>query len=410
MKKLNFLSIPLTLFIFICTSFVACKNYDLKQNSITPDNNSGYLIEASFLGEYSLAEIQASFTKNVDYSSDIANKLKYGVKVYKIIYSTNYVRSGFKIKASGAVLIPNTSETMDMLSYQHETLEVSNYPPSNFLNSAPLYVSPTVFASIGYISVLPDYIGYGSSEIFEHPYEHGESLATASRDMIRATREFIALKDDSNLSDKLFLTGYSEGASATMALHRLLQNKHSDEFTVTATSCGAGAYDKKAFMEFTMDTNKELKYLNFYLWVIDCYNDIYNINLNYNDIYKKPYADVIKNEGVFTDLNSTNPQKVFNKDFVNDIKNGTATKMIAAMKDNSYYDFMPEAPVLLVHGKVDNFVPFYNAQKAYDKMTSKGANIKLIGIEDGDHSNITPQYNNATIGFFEQFKSKNLKK
>lgn len=402
MRKLKFSSIYLILFLGISISFWACQNDNNSNSNPQPSAENDYFIEASLLGNYSLSKVQTLFAMSQDYSPEIANKLKYGVKVYKVTYQTEYL-DGSKITASGAVIIPNTSEAMDIISYQHGTIGDNSEAPSNFLQSIDLYVSPSVFASIGYISVLPDYIGYGSSDSFNHPYEHGASLATASRDMIRAVREFIDQENEVNRTDKLFLTGYSEGASASMALHKLLQENHTDEFTVTATSCVAGAYDKKAFIEFIMDTDEQLTYLNFYMWVLDTYNEIYNINKPYNNFYNEPYASQVQTQGVFANLSSKNPQDVFQENFVNGVKSGTETEMISAMQDNSYYDFEPNAPVLLVHGTEDTFVPYFNTEKAYNEMTNNGVNVTLKKVEGDNHFTIIPDYNIETVNFFEQF-------
>ncbi|CAL2105632.1 conserved exported hypothetical protein [Tenacibaculum sp. 190524A02b] len=404
MKKLRLLRI----YLILATNsiFLACTspsfNPSMKSVESFSSKNLQYLIKANLIGKYSLTKLKPALIKHKDFPSELIDSLKYGLKVYKITYYTEYL-DGRSIVASGAVIIPDTSETLDMISYQHGTIIDNREAPSNFTQSIVSYVSPCIFASIGYITVLPDYIGYGSSSSFPHPYEHGESLATASRDMIRATREFIEKKNKINVSKKLFLSGYSEGASATMALHQLLQEKHPDEFTVTANSSAAGAYDKKAFLEATMSKDKQLNFLNYYIWVLDTYNKIYSINLSYSDIYKAPFNSVIETEGVFANLSSQNPKDIFKESFINNIKNGTETKMINAMKANSYYNFVSNSPIQLVHGTKDNFVPFYNAKNTYDTMIANGVDITLKKIKKGNHSNISQQYNLETITFFKKF-------
>ena len=60
-------------------------------------------------------------------------------------------------------------------------------------------------------------------------------------DMIRASREVcreLGILLNSQLFGRLFA-----GRHATMALHRMIEGQHSDEFTVTASAPAARAYD-----------------------------------------------------------------------------------------------------------------------------------------------------------------------
>jgi pimeloyl-ACP methyl ester carboxylesterase len=81
-----------------------------------------------------------------------------------------------------------------------------------------------VLAGLGYIAVLPDYIGYGDSTAKLHPYLHASTLASATVDMNRAARTFLALPDiNMARNGQFFLTGYSEGGYATLATQRPMQ-------------------------------------------------------------------------------------------------------------------------------------------------------------------------------------------
>ncbi len=86
-----------------------------------------------------------------------------------------------------------------------------------------------LLASIGYIAVLPDYIGYGDSTNELHPYVHAATLASATVDMNRAARKFLAGINRST-NGQFFLTGYSEGGYATLATQRLMQQSLATEF------------------------------------------------------------------------------------------------------------------------------------------------------------------------------------
>ena len=97
------------------------------------------------------------------------------------------------------------------------------------------------YASQGYAVVAADYLGYGDSTEY-HPYIHADSEATAAADALRAAKQ-AARNLGFEFDGKLFLSGYSQGGHATMALHRYLQEELNSEFTVSASAPMAGPYE-----------------------------------------------------------------------------------------------------------------------------------------------------------------------
>ena len=148
--------------------------------------------------------------------------------MYKMVYNT-VDALGQPTIASGAFLAPSNTPCTDfpMLVYHHGTSLRKIDVPSNDVGETLI---GRVFGAGGYFVLMPDYIGMGESPGL-HPYCHGESEATATRDMIRAAREFIA--DSLNMIDngELFLTGYSQGGHAAMASHKYLSLIHISEPT-----------------------------------------------------------------------------------------------------------------------------------------------------------------------------------
>nr|WP_298929570.1 hypothetical protein [uncultured Allomuricauda sp.] len=47
----------------------------------------------------------------------------------------------------------------------------------------------SALASNNYVVIMPDYLGYEASSNYPHPYEHGETLASTSFDMIMAVKK-----------------------------------------------------------------------------------------------------------------------------------------------------------------------------------------------------------------------------
>ncbi|RAP37779.1 hypothetical protein DID80_03430 [Candidatus Marinamargulisbacteria bacterium SCGC AAA071-K20] len=88
-----------------------------------------------------------------------------------------------------------------------------------------------LYASTGYIVIVPDYLGYRVSEI-PHPYLHKSSLTSILIEAIRSTKQLLSILDITT-NNQLFLTGYSEGGYATIAATQEIEKNLSEEISMT---------------------------------------------------------------------------------------------------------------------------------------------------------------------------------
>ncbi len=359
-----------------------------------------HLIEAELITELSQDEIIGMIGELGDMPSGIELLVRYGVSVYRIVYETVYT-DNTPTPASGALVVPKTSSPLPLMSFHHGTITEDGDAPSYF--ESDQYMAAVMYSATGYIISLPDYLGYGSSYHLEHPYEHGRSMATASRDMLRAVKEFDLQRNEFKASDKLFLTGYSQGGYATMALLKLLEEEHAAELSVTAATAGAGAYNKTMFAEYIAGLDEEVEYLNYFLWVLDTYNTVYNINRPYSYYYNEPHATVIAESGVFANI-EMNPKKLFTTQFIDGITTGADTEFTEALADNDNYDWKPSTPLQLYHGTDDDFVFYFNSSTAYEAMTSRGSErVEFVTVNGGNHYTTVSEYLMGTFLFFNSF-------
>ena len=103
---------------------------------------------------------------------------------------------------------------------QHGTILSDNDAPSYFGSGSEAYSFGSVFASQGYIIAAPDYIGYGASKELPHTYEHRNGLATASLDMLRAARDFLADQKALNGINACSLPGTRKVVMLRMSLQK----------------------------------------------------------------------------------------------------------------------------------------------------------------------------------------------
>lgn len=355
------------------------------------------LVSSELVGEYTASQLRARFTGA---SAVFQLFIRYSIKAYRLEYNT-ITADGKTIRASGALIVPDVNTGAPLLSMQHGTITSENDAPSNFQPSSEAYTFGSVFASQGYIIAAPDYIGYGASKDVPHTYEHRQSLATASLDMLRAAREFIAAKTI-NWDKRVFLAGYSEGGYATLSLHKKIEQETGNEFNLVAVSCGAGAYDKSAFMRkiINQKTTGTATVNRLYVWVLQTYDRLHGLNRPMTAYFREPYASQITASGRNATINVSLDQ-TFSDTFKKGINDGTDTEFLKAVADNDVYDWKPRTPLRLYHGDADEIVDFLNSQNAYDAMQKRGAtNVALFRLEGRTHATALTDFILGTYSFF----------
>ncbi|MBK6265472.1 hypothetical protein JKA74_10525 [Marivirga sp. S37H4] len=334
---------------------------------------------------YELVETISKGEINQRFNNDplVSGFINFDVEAYKVTYLTpNY--DGTEVEASGLVLIPQVEGAVKLTSFQHSTLAKSNDPQIDQEHRAPsylssenaeIYLSAVLYASNGYLISSADYIGYGSTSEMFHPYEHAQTAATTCFDMLLATKE-LAESLSVNMTDELFLIGYSQGGNSTMALHKYIEENHAAEFPITRSAMGAGAYHKSAVGDYIFNFQGDLGFsISLYLWVLDSYDRIY-LQKGIPYYLNEPYASEVVDNGYFA-ISSSNPQEVFTDTFIDDI-NDPNSDFRDALADNDIHDWKAIAPIKLYHSLEDKLVPYFNSADAFDNMTDKGSTEILL--------------------------------
>lgn len=383
---------------FIVTS---CGTSTTTDPTPAPDK---YLVSSTLIGDYPVATLRTRADGvtgggNALITTFINSLLKYDIKAYKIIYKTTNT-DGTEIQASGALIIPTTTDAVAMISQQHGTIRTDAQAPSNYGTNSEAYSIASIFGSNGYIIACPDYIGYGVSKNIEHPYEHRESLAQASLDMIRASVEFIN-KEKRNWNKKLMITGYSQGGFATMSLQKKIEENFPTEFNLVASSCGAGAYNKTQFMKDLINTTTHgiPEYNQLYIWVTQTYNRVYKLNRPMNTYFKEPFATDIQANGNNANV-KVSINLAFGDTFRMAVNNGMDTQFLNAVKDNDVFDWGPKTETQLYHGDADLQVFYNNSATAEKAMKAKGGNVTLLTTKGGTHGSTLQDYALGTFQFF----------
>jgi pimeloyl-ACP methyl ester carboxylesterase len=219
--------------------------------------------------------------------------------------------------------------------------------------------------------------------------------------MIRAAREFIN-KEKLNWDKKLYIAGYSAGGFATMSLQKKIEEEVPTEFNLRASSCGAGAYDKTAFMKYLVSnkTSGALQANQLYLWVLLTYDRLYNLNRPMTAYFKEPYATQIQANKQNTTINGS-LNAIMSDAFVKGLNDGTDTGFLNAVKNNDVFDWKPITPTRLYHGDADQLVFYFNSANAEKAMKAKNApNVTLIPLKGKDHTTAIQDFLLGTYEFF----------
>ncbi len=315
--------------------------------------------------------------------------LENGIELYKITYTTVDV-FGKPDTASGLIILPsNGKKSFFPVVYQHGTVDDRNDVPSNVKGG---WEAGAVFAGLGYFTMLPDYLGLGTSRGY-HPYVHAASQSWAATDMLKAAVTFAA-NAGITLNEKLFITGYSQGGHASMALHRDLEKNPMPGFKVAGAAHLSGPYSISTSMLDILLSDKEYGTSGYVPHTLLAYNPIYKLYTNLSQVIKPAYLDIVlRRQKEEIGLNQMNtlltaalkkdygkaiPSYIFQDSVVNNIKNNSNHPVRLALKDNDTYDWVPKAPTRILYCKADEQVGYTNAIFADSVMRARGAQNVFI--------------------------------
>jgi pimeloyl-ACP methyl ester carboxylesterase len=384
---------------FVLIFFVSCEEEDVLENDT-------YLVSSSEVKKFTKAEFLTTLSSTFGaQSAQVSFLVRSGISLHKISYLTK-TPEGNQITASGAVIVPtDLTEALAIGSVQHGTIYDENQAPSYF-NQQSESALGQFFASTGLIIAMPDYLGYGDSRNYPHPYEHKTGLAQANVDFLLAVKEFVK-KKNINWNKNLLLAGYSQGGYATLATQKLIEEKYISQFDLKASSCGAGAYDKTKTLESFINskTSGESTNNRSYIWVLLTYDRLYGFNRPMTDYFVEPFASDIKINRQNVNI-ARSFDEILNPNFVSGLKNKTETKWLEAIKDNDITEWNSKIPTRLYHGDADTFVPFFNSESAQKGMTAKGSSqVTLERIGGGTHGSSIQIFLLGTLDLFNKYKN-----
>lgn len=345
----------------------------------------------SYLHSYALVDsTQASTYATLQiFQPELApllKKAKHSTNNYKIFYNTLY--KGKKIVASGLISLPKGSTHWPILSFHHGTIFDNAIAPSNS-NYEKLVTG--AMASVGFITLSPDYIGFGSSLGIVHPYYVSEYSARTVRDLIEAAKELLIVLNV-NHNGQLFMSGYSQGGNVTMAAAKSIEKEPIVSLELTASAVGAGGYNLIGIFN-EISAKDSFPSPNYIAYIIQSFRTTYGWNTPLNYFFQEPYAtripdliDGTTSSGVVNSQLTIKLDTLLQPNFVKAVQQGTDTKFIAALNTNSLYDWKPAKPIRFYHGTSDEIVPYTDSENTFKYMQQLGANnVSFVSLPGKNH-------------------------
>ncbi|MGV3538718.1 MAG: lipase family protein [Rufibacter sp.] len=384
----------------------SCKDAEVLEEAAVQQPQKEYLVSAEKLTTIEAAGLRQIAVANGQ--AELATLVKYNVDVYRLVYLTQY--KGQEVRASGLMVVPlNMTAPAPILSAQHGTIFAHKDAPSNFQLNSLTGFEP--LGSAGYLTLVPDYLGFGEAKQMLHPYYDQKHSAMAVVDMIKAGKSFFK-KNNISVSDQLFLAGYSEGGYVTLAAQKEIEENPAHGLTVTATGAGAGGYDLEGMLKQVV-SGQNYNYPSYLAYILSAYNTTNSWNRPLTDFFQEPYASRVST--IFNGTQSgspinnaltNDPSKLFNPTFLANLKGDGEQVLKAALKQNSLKNWVPNSPTRLYHGTSDTTVPFANSQETYNAMVAAGgsANVKFVSIKGGTHSSSLEPMIKDLIPWIESLK------
>ena len=373
---------------YICCSFfsvlMAILLLSCSDNVLSSIIDRGSYLEVKLIGECSMQDIIADVSV-----IDAGRFAKYDVSYYRVVYRTQYMGRG--IDASGLLLIPKSVDDCRLIGYFHGThipigiAGVNNQIPSFYRGDRGGFVEVKniglPWASAGYAVFMPDYIGYGVSKEEEHPYNYYPEMFESNIDGLLAVKSF--LSEQGYLScDKLFLTGWSQGAGASLSAHKYIEEGYDDKFTVMASSNMAGPYNFAGFMDDIVERqNETIDIMNILSWSAYALNKYSGLHIPTDQMFVYPVYDQIS----ALNTPSKKPSEVFNSLFLSKLNASDDNSFKSVALANSFHEgWSPKGAIFFHHCGGDTVVPVFNTEDAYMGL-KKNHIVQTYIVNGGTH-------------------------
>lgn len=315
-----------------------------------------------------------------------ASRVRFGVDAKRIVYRTIDPK-GKPTTASALVALPrNNDRSPRQVTWLHGTTGYRGSVAS--VADGNDRAATLLFASAGYLTTAPDYLGLGTGPGF-HPYADAPSTVTASVDALRATGN-LAARQHLRPEQRVMITGHSQGGHATMALGQAL-HRGADPHLKVGGLAPISAPLKPSLL-VAKGANDEIANSVAYLayWTV-AWNRVHHLYDDPAEAFRDPsIVDLFdgehRNEEIFRKLPRTIPE-LFTAAYLDRVKHPTGVLRAKLREADSYCDWRPTVPVTIYTSTGDRDVLIETSAYCDQRLARHHARSTLIDLgADVDHA------------------------
>ena len=325
-----------------------------------------------------------------------ATQVRSGVAAYRVVYRTSGL-SGGTVLASGLVAFPTrgAGRRLSLIDYGHGTTATRGDVPSAFGLRDGLGIegrwTAELFATAGFAVVLPDYIGMGVSRM-RPQYEIARTETSASVDLLRAAQR-VAVATGRRLDGRVFLSGFSQGAAASLAIARRLQAGAITGLHLVAVGAISGPYElQDAELPAILDGQVPGRMGSYLLgFVLTAWNPIYHLFRDPAVAFRAPYAaeidDMFDGDHNDAQIASELPgdfRHLISARYLRELEHPSG-RLLAALRVNSTCaGWTPYVPVRLYAARGDTTVAEANTLVCARRLRTHRARVHITELGEVD--------------------------
>ncbi|GAB3988588.1 alpha/beta fold hydrolase [Actinoallomurus acanthiterrae] len=329
--------------------------------------------------------------------------VRYGVELYRLLYRTVDAK-GRPTVASGLIVLPRSGDRRPrIVSFTHGTQSYKEDAPS--IGKDDFSSSPAMtFGAAGFVAVTPDYLGLGEGP-GTHPWMDVPSETTASLDMLRAAREFMARRGMVP-QRRVLVTGFSQGASAALGLARALQDGADRWYRLGAVAPISGGYAFRDAELPALLAGKEIPSkigVAYTTYLLVSWNRLHHLYDSPGEVFQAPYADKVNRlfDGTTPgqEMLAALPDRLYGKPRQPGDPNPLLTSRGKAMlehptgafakalrvADGTCTGWVPRAPIRLYYAAGDEQAVTANTDHCRAAFRANGVNLTPIDLGPTDY-------------------------
>ena len=326
--------------------------------------------------------------KDLAYAFRILKLIKREVHCVALTYRTVDPK-GREVIASGLISYPEHGRwrgTVEMSPYNRE---------KPLCGSSRLYTTEVLASVLGYVTLIPDNIGYGATDSLAIAYQMSGNSALVSAHLRDAAKEYFRDHLDRKLPRNTFLFGYSLGAPNALALAYHYADHPESDIRLKAVCLGSGAYNPTLASEQILSRG-EVSYL-FYPGLVRSLNSWLDTGLDPSQLFcgrvledyetisegMKSPLDLAREYG--TDIHTYLHPNFFNGQESLDIIGLKEALKFLSIPPESVRPLPASVEVVLRHSAEDNIVPVACTDALYQQLKAPWHSVIYHRNKKGTH-------------------------